>query len=386
MINKKNYEKISIKKHKKYGSKIEMVPKVPLKNKDDLSTFYTPGIAGPCLEIKKNHKKARDLTINGKCVAVISDGSAVLGLGNIGPLASLPVMEGKALLFKKLGGVNAFPIVVNTQNVDEFVQTVKNIAPSFGGINIEDVSAPRCFEIEDRLKKELNIPVIHDDQHATAIVTLAGLINSLKIVKKKKEVVKVVINGVGAAGISIIKLLSKYGFKNIISCDSSGIISKNRDNLNKQKKEILKFTNLENIQGNLLDAIHESDIFIGVSVGNVLKKEHIKSMNDEPIIFALANPIPEILPEIAKKYGAKIVATGSSKYPNQINNVLVFPGMFKGCFENNVKEITDEIKIRCANAIASIVKKPTISKIIPTVFNKKVVPSVAKSIKNKKFF
>jgi malate dehydrogenase (oxaloacetate-decarboxylating) len=379
---KKDFNKLSIKLHKENQGKIEIVSKIKIKSTDDLSTAYSPGVAAPCLEIQKNPKKLKDYTINGQTIAVITDGSAVLGLGNIGPKASLPVMEGKSLLFKHFANLNSFPIALDTQDTEEFIKTVKYLAPSFAGINLEDISAPRCFEIEQRLKKELDIPVFHDDQHGTAIVVLAGLINSLKIVNKTKRTVKIVINGSGAAGVAITKLLHKYGFNDITVCDSKGIISKKRTNLTKEKKELLEFTNLDNKDGTLKDALKESDIFIGVSIANLLTKEDIRTMATDPIIFALANPNPEITPDEAKKGGAKIISTGRSDFPNQVNNVLVFPGIFKGAIEGNFKDITDEMKLRAANKLAELVKKPTINKIIPNPFEKNIAQSVANAVKN----
>ena len=368
--------------HKKYNGKIGTELKSPINTKPDLSLAYTPGVAKVCEKIHKNPRKAGSLTLKGKTVAVVSDGSAVLGLGNIGGLASIPVMEGKAALFKKFGGVDAFPICLDTQDTKGIISIIKNIAPSFGGINLEDISAPRCFEIEKILKKELSIPVMHDDQHGTAVVVLAALINALKVVGKKKEGVKIVVNGAGAAGLAVSDLLLKYGFKNLIICDSKGAIYKNRKDLNLEKQRLSKFTNKENIKGNIHQVIKDQDVFIGVSKGNLINKEDIKNMNNDPIVFAMANPTPEIMPDIAKKGSAKIVATGRSDFDNQINNVLAFPGIFKGALENNVKEITDEMLIAAAKKLASLVKKPTAEKIIPSPFEEKIAESISKVIKN----
>ncbi len=378
---KKDYQKLSIKAHLKSRGKIEVFGKLPLKNREDLSIAYTPGVAGPALLIAKDVRKAYDLTSTKNGVAIVSDGSAVLGLGNIGPEAALPIMEGKAVLFKRFAGIDGFPIVLGTQNTEEIIAAVKAIAPTFGGINLEDISAPRCFEIEKRLMKELSIPVMHDDQHGTAVVVLAGLINALKIVKKKKELVRVVINGAGAAGIAITKLIHLYGFKNIIICDSVGIISDKRSDLNQIKKEILKITNKNNISGKLTDALKEADIFIGVSKGNLLSPSDIKTMSLKAIIFAMANPTPEIMPNEALKAGAAVVASGRSDFPNQVNNVLAYPGIFKGAIESRLNNITEEMKIAAAEALASVVKKPIAGKIIPDPFDKKVVPAVSNAIK-----
>lgn len=322
------YQK-SLENHKKYQGKLRMEAIVHIENRDDLSWAYSPGVAEPCREIAKHPEKMYDYTLKSRTVAVISDGSAILGLGNLGHKASMPVMEGKCVLFKEFAGVDAFPIIVGTQDVDAFVETVKNIADGFGGINLEDISAPRCFEIEERLKKELDIPVMHDDQHGTAIVVLAGLINSLKVTGKKKEDIKIVLNGAGAAGVAISKLLYLYGVKNIIACDSKGIISKDREHLDASKIKLLEFTNLEGRTGTLTEAVVGADVFIGVSVAGALTDVMVYTMAPDAIIFAMANPVPEIMPDIAKKAGAKIIGTGRSDYPNQVNNVLAFPGIFK---------------------------------------------------------
>lgn len=378
---KKDYQKLSIQIHKRVRGKIEVVSKLPIENREDLSVAYTPGVAGPALAIAKNKKLAYDMTSTKNAVAIVSDGSAVLGLGNIGPEASLPIMEGKAALFKRFAGIDAFPIVLATQDPDEIVAAVKAIAPTFGGINLEDISAPRCFEIETRLKKELAIPVMHDDQHGTAVVVLAGLINALKIVGKKKGMVRVVINGAGAAGIAIAKLLYLYGLSQIVVCDSQGIVSRKRHDLTPVKKEILKITNKKNISGTLFDALKGADIFIGVSKSNLLKAADIKTMAKKAIVFAMANPTPEIMPDEARKGGAAVVASGRSDFPNQINNVLAFPGIFKGAIESRTSQITDKMKIAAAEALARVVKRPTRAKIIPDPFDKRVVLAVSNAIK-----
>ncbi len=378
---KKDYQKLSVLAHKKARGKISVVGKLPVKNREDLSIAYTPGVAGPALAIAKNKALAYDLTATKNGVAIVSDGSAVLGLGNIGPEGALPIMEGKAVLFKRFANIDGFPIVLSTQKVNEIVAAIKAIAPTFGGINLEDISAPRCFEIEERLKKELSIPVMHDDQHGTAIVVLAGLINALKVVRKHKESVRVVINGAGAAGVAITKLLHYYGVKNIVICDSQGIVSKKRSGLTNTKKEILKITNRENISGSLSDALQNADVFIGVSKGNVLKPSDIQAMAKGAIVFAMANPTPEIFPGDALRAGATIVASGRSDFPNQINNVLVYPGIFKGAIEARTSKITEKIKIVAAEALAAVVKRPTAKEIIPDIFDKKVVLAVSNAVK-----
>ena len=375
-----NYFEESLKMHEKLHWKMEIKSKIPLNNKDDLSIAYTPWVAEPCKVIAKDEEKAQDLTIKWNMVAVVSDGSAVLWLGNIGPEAGLPVMEWKSILFKEFAGVDAFPIVLDTQDTEEIIKTVKMIAPTFGGINLEDISAPRCFEIEERLKKELNIPVFHDDQHGTAIVVLAGLINGLKITWKKKENIKVVVNGLGAAWTAIVKLLLDFWVKNIITCDSKWIISKSRTDLNAAKKEILALTNPENIEGKLEDAVKNADVFIWVSVAWALTPEMVKTMNKDSMIFAMANPTPEIMPQEAKKAGAKIVATWRSDFPNQLNNVLVFPWIFKWALKNKVKQITQEHKLAAAQALADYVKNPTEDEIIPSPLDKNVADVVASVI------
>ncbi|PIP27835.1 MAG: NAD-dependent malic enzyme [Candidatus Moranbacteria bacterium CG23_combo_of_CG06-09_8_20_14_all_35_22] len=366
------------------GGKIEIRSKVKL-TKKTLPILYTPGVAEVSRAIAKDKKLSKLYTMRKNTVAVISDGSAVLGLGNIGPEAALPVMEGKALFFKELGGVDAIPIVLSTQDTEEIIKTIKYLAPTFGGINLEDISAPRCFEIEERLKKELDIPVFHDDQHGTAIVVLAGLINALKVVKKDLAKIKIVISGTGAAGVAIAKLLLKAGAKHIVMLDRMGIIYKKRSGgLNISKMEIARITNPENVRGNIRDALTGSDVFIGVSAPNILTEEDISKMNKYAIVFAMANPIPEIIPERAKAGGAFIVATGRSDYANQINNVLAFPGIFRGVLDNNVKIITDEHKIKVAKAIASLIKNPNRGKIIPEALDSRVAKKVASVFKNNK--
>ena len=378
MINK-TYEE-SIKLHKKYGGKLGVVTKVPLKNKKDLSLAYTPGVAGVCLEIAKNPKQARELTIKKNTVAIVSDGSAILGLGNLGPLAAIPVMEGKAAIFKDFGGVDAFPICIHTQKTEEIIELVKQIAPVFGGINLEDISAPRCFEVEERLRKELDIPVMHDDQWGAATVGLAALINALKIAKIKKENVKVVIAGVGAAGVATGRLLHAYGITNTIFCDSKGIINKKRVDLNKEKKELLKGSTIKERIGTLADALINMDVFIGLSKPETLTEEMIKSMGPKPILFTLANPTPEIMPELAHKAGAFIVATGRSDYPNQINNSLVFPNAFKAMLDYKIPQFKNEIFTTIAVALANVIKKPNKENIIPNMFDKKAGIAVYKAV------
>ena len=371
----------SVQLSKKIGGKIEVKPKKRL-TKKSLPVLYTPGVAEVSKAIARNKKLSFQYTIRKNSVAIISDGSAVLGLGNIGPEGALPVMEGKAVLFKELGGVNAFPIVLNTQNTEKIIEIIKAIAPTFGGINLEDISAPRCFEIEDKLKRCLKIPVFHDDQHGTAIVVLAGLINSLKVVKKDAKKIKVVISGAGAAGIAIAKLLFKYGIKNIVLSDSRGIIYKNRQGgMNEAKKEIAAITNSENIKGTLKQALKGADVFIGVSAPNLLDKHDIRKMNLRPIVFTMSNPVPEIAPNEARKGGAEIIATGSSEYPNQINNALVFPGIFRGALDNQIKTVSDKHKIKAAEALASLIRKPNRDKIMPAVLDRRAVKVVANIFK-----
>jgi len=376
----KNYKKESLKLHEKMRGKLEISSKVKLNSKDDLSLAYTPGVAEVSRVIGKDKKLAKKYTIKKNCIAIVSDGSAILGLGNLGPEAALPVMEGKAILFKEFSNVDAFPICLDTQDTEEIIKTIKYLAPVFGGINLEDISAPRCFEIEQRLKKELDIPVFHDDQHGTAVVVLAGLINALKLRKSKKTEVKIIINGSGAAGVAITKLLLKYGFKNIIVCDSKGIISSARVKLTPVKKELLKITNKSNVSGNLADAAIKSDIFIGVSAPGVLTEKMVKSMNPQPIIFTMANPDPEIMPDKAKRAGAFIVATGRSDFPNQVNNVLAFPGIFRGALDKNARDINDKMMIRAAEALAGYTKKIAVNNILPSPLDKHVAKIIASTI------
>lgn len=377
----KNLKKLALDAHERYKGKLSTKVKVPLKSKKALSLYYTPGVAEPCKEIEKNEDLAYKYTSKGNTVAVITDGSAVLGLGNIGSVAGLPVMEGKAALFKSFADVDAVPISLGTQDTQEIITAVKAIAPGFGGINLEDISAPRCFEIEEALIKALDIPIFHDDQHGTAIVCLAGLINALKIVKKKVSEVTVVISGSGAAGIAIAKLFFDYGFKHIILNDSKGLIYEGRANLTDIKKKMAKITNKKQIKGGLKEAMVDTDIFIGVSQPNVLTKDMVKTMAKDSIIFAMSNPNPEILPKDAKAGGAKVIATGRSDFPNQINNVLVFPGIFRGALDARARKITDKMKIAAAEALAKLVKKPTPNKIIPGVFEEGVSDVVAKAVK-----
>lgn len=374
-------QKESIEAHKKFRGKISVTGTMDIKNKNDLSVAYTPGVAGPCLFIKTNPSSASEMVASKNMVAVVTDGSAVLGLGNIGALASLPVMEGKALIFKKFADISAFPIALATQDTEEIIQTVKNIAPTFGGINLEDISAPRCFEIEERLRAELSIPVMHDDQHGTAIVVLAGLINALKLRGNTAEEVRVVINGAGAAGIAIAKLLLRYGFRHIIMNDSKGAIYKGRTDLNSTKEKIAEITNDKNVSGSLAKSIVNADIFIGVSKANVLTQEMVASMAQRPIVFAMANPDPEILPGDARQAGAFIVATGRSDFPNQVNNALVFPGLFKGALENNLKKFDHNLFIRAAEALAGVIKDPDTNHIIPSPFDEGVVAAVSGAMK-----
>ncbi len=374
------YQK-SLELHKKYHGKLRMEAIVHIENRDDLSWAYSPGVAEPCREIAKDPAKLYDYTLKSRTVAVISDGSAILGLGNLGHKASMPVMEGKCVLFKEFAWVDAFPIIIGTQDVEEFITTVKNIADGFWGINLEDISAPRCFEIEDRLKAELDIPVMHDDQHGTAIVVLAGLINALKVTSKKKEDIRVVLNGAGAAGVAICKLLHLYGVQHFIACDSKGIIYKGRENLDISKQKLLEFTNLDWKTGALSDAIAGADVFIGVSVAWALTEEMARTMAPDAIVFAMANPTPEIMPDVAKRAGIRIIGTGRSDYPNQVNNSLVFPGIFKGVLKYGKKKITDEMKIRAAEALASYVKNPSEDMVIPGPFDPGIADIVAEAMK-----
>lgn len=378
---KHDYNKLSVDAHKKYGGKVAIQSKMPLDTKDDLSIAYTPGVAQPCLDISENKELVYDYTSKQNTVAVISDGSAVLGLGNIGPEASLPVMEGKAVLFKKFANVDAIPIILSSQDTEEIITAVKMIAPTFGGINLEDISAPRCFEIEQRLKEDLDIPVMHDDQHGTAVVTLSGMINSMKVIGKRFEDLRIVINGAGAAGVAIIHLLREMGVRDVIMCDSRGIIHKERENLTPVKEKIAAITNKTNMEGSLSDAVKGTDAFIGVSVPGVLTGKMVKSMNNDPVIFAMANPVPEIMPDEAQKAGARIIATGRSDFPNQINNVLAFPGIFRGLLDARASRLTNEIYIAAAQAIADQVKEPTEDKIIPSAFETSVAPAVAEAVR-----
>ncbi len=378
---KKNYAKLALALHKKLRGKVEVTPKIPVKNKDDLAVVYTPGVGAVSSHLAMHPEDAGQYTMQGNMVAVVSDGSAVLGLGNIGPVAALPVMEGKAMLFKTLAGVDAFPIVLATQDTEEIIETVKRIAPGFGGINLEDIAAPRCFEIEQRLQEELDIPVMHDDQHGTAMVVLTGFINALKVVKKKKESVWVVISGAGAAGQAIAELLLVYGVENIVILDSRGILGPNRSDLDQHKQALRAKTNPDGIDGDLTVAIAGADVFIGVSKADILSEEHVRTMAVDPIIFALANPVPEIMPDAAFRAGARIVATGRSDFANQINNSLGFPGIFRGALDHKIRRITDAMLVRAAKNLAALVEKPTAGNIIPNTFDKRVVAAVAKAIR-----
>ena len=377
---KPNYQQLALELHKKLKGKITSQSKLEVKTEADLSLVYTPGVSAVSQLLAEKPELAPDYTIKHNTVAVISDGSAVLGLGNIGPLGALPVMEGKAMLFSQLAGLNSFPIVLDTQDTDEIVQTIINIAPAFSAINLEDIQAPKCFEIEKRLQEALSIAVVHDDQHATAIVVLAGLINALEVVQKSANDSKVVILGAGAAGVGVASLLVEYGFEDIVVVDSKGIVSSSRSDLNKEKQIIAGLTNKHDQQGELKDALENSDIFIGLSSGGKLPPELIKTMNPKSIVFALANPEPEILPDLALEAGAMIVASGRSDFPNQINNVLVFPGLFKGLIDNKIVEVSSKVKIEAAVALAGVVERPTADNIIPSVFDPAVVGAIAKSI------
>ena len=370
--------------HKEWNGKLETVSKTPVKSREDLSLAYTPGVAEPCKVIADNPDAAYQYTMKANTVAVVSDGSAVLGLGNIGPLAAMPVMEGKAVLFKEFGGVNAVPICLDTQDTEEIIKAVTYLAPAFGGINLEDISAPRCFEIEERLKKTLNIPVFHDDQHGTAIVVLAGIINALKVVGKNKENCKVVVNGAGSAGIAITRLLLTYGFTNVILCDKVGIVGKNTEGLNWMQQKMTEVTNPDNETGTLADALKGADIFVGVSAPNIVTPQMVASMNHDSILFAMANPVPEIMPDIAKSAGAKVVGTGRSDFPNQVNNVVAFPGIFKGALEGRAAQITEEMKLAAALAIAGLVPDEELGEdnIMPEAFNPKVAEVVADAVKS----
>ena len=376
-----DYAKESLRLHGEWKGKIEMVTRVPVKTKDDLSLAYTPGVAQPCLEIQKDINKSYELTRRWNMAAVITDGSAVLGLGDIGPEAGMPVMEGKCVLFKAFGDVDAFPICVKTKDVDEFVETVYNISGGFGGINLEDIAAPRCFEIERKLKEKCDIPIFHDDQHGTAVITLAGLTNALKVVGKKKENVKVVTSGAGAAAIAITKLLLSAGFRDITMCDRKGAIYQGREGLNWIKTEMAEVTNLSRKAGSLADMLVGADVFIGVSAPNTVTTEMVKTMNRDAIIFACANPTPEIFPDAAKAGGARVISTGRSDYPNQINNVLAFPGIFRGAFDVRASDINEEMKVAAAEALAGLVgDELSEDYIIPAAFDPRVGPAVAKAV------
>ena len=370
--------------HEEWNGKLETTSKAEVKIREDLALAYTPGVAEPCKVIAKDPEAAYKYTIKSNTIAVVSDGSAVLGLGNIGPLAAMPVMEGKAVLFKEFGGVNAFPICLDTQDTEEIIKTVVNIAPAFGGINLEDISAPRCFEIEERLKELLPIPVFHDDQHGTAIVVLAGIINALKVTGKKKEECRVVVNGAGSAGIAITKLLLTYGFPHITMCDRAGILKKGMDGLNWMQEKMVEVTNLEGASGSLADAMKGADIFVGVSAPGIVTKEMAASMNKDAILFAMANPVPEIMPDLAKEAGAKIIGTGRSDFPNQVNNVVVFPGIFKGALEGRATAITEEMKLAAAAAIAGLVDESILDEnhILPEAFDPRVADVVSRAVKD----
>ena len=370
--------------HEQWNGKLETTAKAHVNSREDLAIAYTPGVAEPCKVIAKEQEAVYKYTMKANTVAVISDGSAVLGLGNIGAYAALPVMEGKAVLFKEFGGVNAVPICLDTQDTEEIIKSVVNIAPAFGGINLEDISAPRCFEIEERLKELLDIPVFHDDQHGTAIVVLAGIINAMKVTGKDKESAKVVVNGAGSAGVAITKLLLIYGFPHITMCDINGIISKNSPNLNWMQQQMTEVTNLEERTGTLADALKGADIFVGVSAPNIVSKEMVASMNKDAILFAMANPVPEIMPDLAKEAGAKVVGTGRSDFPNQVNNVVAFPGIFKGALEGRATQITEEMKLAAANAIAGLVPEEELNEnnILPEAFDPRVADTVSKAIKD----
>lgn len=378
-----NKEK-ALKCHEEWNGKLETIAKSKVNSREDLAIAYTPGVAEPCKVIAKNKELAYKYTWKSNTVAVVSDGSAVLGLGNIGPYAAMPVMEGKCVLFKEFGNVNAVPICLDTQDTDEIIAAVKNIAPGFGGINLEDISAPRCFEIEERLKEILDIPVFHDDQHGTAIVVLAGIINGLRVTGKKKEDCKVVVNGAGSAGVAITKLILKYGFKNVTMCDRHGIIGKDYPDLNWMQKKMTEVTNLDNASGTLADALKGADIFVGVSAPNIVTPEMVASMNKDSILFAMANPVPEIMPDAAKAAGARIVGTGRSDFPNQVNNVIAFPGIFRGALEGRAKQITEEMKLAAAEALAHLVSDEELNDdfIMPEAFDPRVADVVAEAVKS----
>ena len=370
--------------HEEWKGKLETVSKATVASREDLALAYTPGVAEPCKVIAKDPEAAYLYTIKSNTIAVVSDGSAVLGLGNIGPLAAMPVMEGKAVLFKEFGGVNAFPICLDTQDTQEIIETVVRIAPAFGGINLEDIAAPRCFEIEEALKERLNIPVFHDDQHGTAIVVLSGVINALKVTGRRKEDCQVVVNGAGSAGVAITRLLLTYGFPHIIMCDKSGILCKGAEGLNWMQEKMMDVTNLEHRTGSLSDAMKGADIFIGVSAPGIVTKDMVASMNQDAIIFAMANPVPEIMPDLAKAAGAKVVGTGRSDFPNQVNNVVVFPGIFKGALEGRATAITEEMKLAAANAIAGLVDEKDLNEdnILPEAFDPRVADVVSRAVKD----
>lgn len=368
--------------HEEWNGKFETTPKMKIQTREDLALAYTPGVAEPCKVIAKDKEAAYKYTIKSNTIAVVSDGSAVLGLGNIGAHAAMPVMEGKAVLFKEFGNVNAVPVCLDTQDTEEIIKTVVNIAPAFGGINLEDISAPRCFEIETRLKELLDIPVFHDDQHGTAIVVLAGIINGLKVTGKTKEDCQVVVNGAGSAGVAITKLLLTYGFKHVTMCDKSGILSKASEGLNWMQQSMMEVTNLENKTGSLADALRGADIFVGVSAPNIVTADMVKTMNKDAIIFAMANPVPEIMPDVAKAAGARVVGTGRSDFPNQVNNVIAFPGIFKGALEGRARQITEDMKLAAALAIANLVPDDEVSdvNILPEAFDPRVADVVSKAV------
>ena len=368
--------------HEEWNGKFETTPKIKIQTREDLALAYTPGVAEPCKVIAKDKEAAYKYTIKSNTIAVVSDGSAVLGLGNIGAHAAMPVMEGKAVLFKEFGNVNAVPVCLDTQDTEEIIKTVVNIAPAFGGINLEDISAPRCFEIETRLKEILDIPVFHDDQHGTAIVVLAGIINGLKVTGKTKEDCQVVVNGAGSAGVAITKLLLTYGFKHVTMCDKSGILSKTSEGLNWMQQSMMEVTNLENKTGSLADALRGADIFVGVSAPNIVTADMVETMNKDAIIFAMANPVPEIMPDVAKAAGAKVVGTGRSDFPNQVNNVIAFPGIFKGALEGRARQITEDMKLAAALAIANLVPDDEVSdvNILPEAFDPRVADVVSKAV------
>lgn len=374
----------ALQKHYEWGGKLEVISRAPINTREDLSLAYTPGVAQPCLEIAKDPELSYKLTRRSNLVAVITDGTAVLGLGDIGGLAGMPVMEGKCCLFKEFGGVDAFPLCIKSKDPDEIVRTIELISDSFGGINLEDISAPRCFEIEAKLKEKLDIPVFHDDQHGTAIVVLAGIINGLRVTSKKKEDCKVVVNGAGSAGVAITRLLLTYGFKHVTMCDREGIIGKDYPNLNWMQKKMTEVTNLENATGTLADALKGADIFVGVSAPNIVTPEMVSSMNKDSILFAMANPVPEIMPDVAKAAGARVVGTGRSDFPNQVNNVIAFPGIFKGALEGHATQITEEMKLAAAEALAALVSDEELNDefIMPEAFDPRVAEVVSQAVKS----